>query len=59
MNLKQKISEELSKYVRIWRIMKKPTKEELKVIAKVSSIGLLLIGLVGFLISLIIKEVIR
>ena len=40
---------------RVWLVMKKPTKEEFQVVAKVSAIGILLIGLLGFIISLIMK----
>lgn len=40
---------------RVWQILKKPTKEELKQIAKVSALGLLLIGAIGFLISDLLK----
>ena len=35
--------------------MKKPTKVEFQTIAKVSAIGILIIGIVGFLISLIMQ----
>lgn len=40
---------------RVWRIMKKPTSDEFKNISKVSAIGLLLIGLIGFLITIIVN----
>ena len=40
-------------YVRLWRIMKKPSMDEFKMIAKVSAVGVLLLGLIGFLINLI------
>ena len=36
--------------VRVFRITKKPTNEEFKAIVKVSGLGILLIGLVGFII---------
>lgn len=39
--------------VRVLRITKKPTKEEYKAIVKVSGLGILLIGFVGFLLQLI------
>lgn len=42
---------------RVWRIMKKPTNEEFKNIAKVSAIGLLLIGLIGFLVAIVVNFV--
>jgi len=36
---------------RVWHLLRKPTMEEFKSIAKVSSIGILIIGAAGFLIS--------
>ena len=39
--------------VRVFRITKKPTKDEYKAIVKVSGLGILLIGLLGFIIHLI------
>jgi len=38
---------------RVLKITKKPTNEEFKTIVKVSSIGMLLIGFVGFIVVLI------
>lgn len=35
--------------------MRKPTKEELKITAQAAGIGMLLIGLIGFIISTIIR----
>ncbi len=40
---------------RVWQILSKPSAEEFKAIAKVSAIGILVVGLLGFLISDIIK----
>lgn len=39
--------------VRVFRITKKPTKEEYKAILKVSGLGILLIGFIGFVIHVI------
>ncbi|MFH1240018.1 MAG: protein translocase SEC61 complex subunit gamma [Candidatus Diapherotrites archaeon] len=38
---------------RIFTISKKPTWEEFKVMAKVTGIGILIIGIIGFFVSLI------
>ncbi len=38
---------------RVFRITKKPTKEEFKAIVKVSSIGIAIIGIIGFIIQII------
>lgn len=37
---------------RVFKITKKPSKEEFRVIVKVSGIGILVIGAIGFLIYL-------
>ncbi len=38
---------------RVFRITKKPSKEEFKAIVKVSSIGIAIIGVIGFIIQII------
>jgi len=38
---------------RVLRVTKKPTKEEFKTIVKVSGLGIIIIGMVGFLIQMI------
>lgn len=53
--LTRKISSQYLKYLRVWRLLKKPTMEEFKTISKVTAIGLLVIGALGFTISIIIK----
>ncbi len=39
--------------LRVLKVTKKPTKEEFKTIVKVSGLGIILIGLIGFVIQLI------
>ena len=51
----RKISTQYHKYLRVWRLLKKPTMEEFKTISKVSIIGLLVIGALGFAISVVMK----
>ncbi|NPE27062.1 protein translocase SEC61 complex subunit gamma [Methanococcoides sp. SA1] len=53
--LSRKISAGYHKYMRVWRLLKKPSYEEFKTISKVSIIGLLVIGAVGFAISVVMK----
>jgi len=48
-----RIKKRLKEYSRVLRITKKPSAAEFKSIAKVTAIGLLLIGLIGFLMHLI------
>jgi protein transport protein SEC61 subunit gamma-like protein len=38
---------------RVWQVTRKPTKQEFSATVKVTGIGILLIGLVGFLIHLL------
>jgi protein transport protein SEC61 subunit gamma and related proteins len=40
---------------RVWQVLKKPTKKEFELTAKVSAIGIGILGLLGFLISLIMS----
>lgn len=40
---------------RVWHTLKKPSKEEFHQITKISAIGIGVIGLLGFIISLIMK----
>lgn len=40
---------------RVWQVLKKPTKKEFELTAKVSAIGIGVLGLLGFLISLIMS----
>jgi len=48
-----KLKSFFGKCKRVWMILKKPTKDELMKVAKVSAIGILVIGLIGFIISII------
>lgn len=41
-------------YKRVWRLLKRPSKQEYWTIAKVSAIGLLVVGAFGFVISTIL-----
>ncbi|VVB83361.1 Protein translocase subunit SecE [uncultured archaeon] len=40
---------------RVWMVLKKPTREDFLKIAKVSAAGILVIGLLGFVISIMMK----
>ena len=53
--LKSRISSEFQRYLRVWKLLKKPSYAEFKMIAKVSAIGLFLVGAIGFIISVIIN----
>ncbi len=47
------------KYLRVWNLLKKPSMEEFKMISKVSMIGLLVIGALGFLLSVSVKMILK
>jgi protein transport protein SEC61 subunit gamma and related proteins len=40
---------------RVWLVLKKPTKQEFELTAKVTSIGIVILGVIGFLISMVMK----
>jgi protein transport protein SEC61 subunit gamma-like protein len=41
---------------RVWLVLRKPTKKEFQMTAKVSAIGIVILGVFGFIISLIMKS---
>ncbi len=45
----------LSQCVRVWHLLKKPSRKEFLTTAKISAIGVSLVGLMGFVISIIIN----
>jgi protein transport protein SEC61 subunit gamma-like protein len=44
----------LLKCKRVWQVLKKPTKKEFELTAKISAIGIGVLGLLGFLIALVL-----
>ena len=49
----------LEKCKRVWKVTRKPSMNEFKIISKVSAIGILIIGLIGFLVSLLMIFILR
>ena len=49
----EKIKSFIEKNMRVLRITKKPDKEEYLTVSKVSAIGILVIGLIGFILFVI------
>ena len=41
--------------IRVWKLLKKPSRQEWTTIAKVSALGLGIIGLLGFVISIVMS----
>ncbi|MCH7850967.1 MAG: protein translocase SEC61 complex subunit gamma [Nanoarchaeota archaeon] len=50
-----KLKSNYHQYVRVWKLLKRPTMAEFITISKVSVIGLLAIGAFGFVISIAMK----
>ena len=48
----QKLKSFLGECARVFTITKKPSKDELKVVVKVSGLGILFIGLIGFIVHI-------
>lgn len=55
----EKLSFNLDEYVRVLKLTRKPTREEFITIAKVSGAGILLIGIIGFILYILITELPR
>ena len=60
MSFKEKLKENwlklksfIKESIRILKITKKPNKEEFKVIVKISGLGIILIGMTGFIITVL------
>lgn len=51
--LKERLKNFIIESSRVFKLTKKPSNEEFKVIAKVAGIGTLIIGFIGFLVHLI------
>ena len=51
----EKLKSFIAQSVRVWRILKKPTGDEFKMVSKISALGILVLGLLGFLIMLVMR----
>lgn len=52
MEITKNIKSFIIKCSRVWKVMRKPNSTEYKITLKVSALGLLLIGFIGFIISI-------
>jgi len=43
----------------VWQLTRKPDKEEIKTVSKVSALGILAVGLIGFILSMIIEFILK
>ena len=57
MTIKEKLVSFLGQCGRVWHLLRKPTMDEFKAVSKVSAIGLGIIGLLGFAITIIMTFV--
>lgn len=57
MAIKEKLGSFFSQCRRVWQLLRKPTAEEFKAVSKISALGLGLIGLMGFVITIIMNFV--
>jgi protein translocase SEC61 complex gamma subunit len=55
MRIKQRLLAQYQRYLRVWRLLKKPTMEEYRMISKVTAIGLLVLGALGFAIAAMVE----
>jgi protein transport protein SEC61 subunit gamma-like protein len=53
MRMFTKLKEFYIECVRVLKVTKKPTNEELKTVIKVSGLGIIVIGLIGFIITIL------
>lgn len=49
----------IAKSKRVWLALKKPTKKEFEMVTKVSAVGIVALGILGFLISMVMKAFIK
>ncbi len=52
--LSKRISEEIESWRRTVRLARKPTKDEFLMVAKVTGLGIVIIGLIAYIIKIII-----
>jgi protein transport protein SEC61 subunit gamma-like protein len=45
----------IAKSKRVWLVLKKPTRKEYEMIAKISAIGIAALGVVGFIIAIFMQ----
>jgi protein transport protein SEC61 subunit gamma-like protein len=59
MSISSKLKSSLKQYKRVLSISRKPSKDEFIAILKISGLGIVIIGLTGFVIQLIYQYIIR
>jgi protein transport protein SEC61 subunit gamma-like protein len=46
-----------AKSKRVWMVMRKPTRKEFEMTSKVAAIGIVILGIIGFILSILISYV--
>jgi protein transport protein SEC61 subunit gamma-like protein len=52
-SLKSRLEGFFLKSKRVWSVLKKPTKEEFVSVTKISAVGIAIVGVVGFAVSIL------
>jgi len=47
------------KCTRVWHALRKPSKQEYQQTAKVSAVGIVILGIIGFIVSIIMNAFIQ
>lgn len=55
MSMLESLKSFVIKSKRVWMVLRKPSRKEFEMTSKVSAIGILLLGLAGFIISMIVS----
>ncbi|MBS1266217.1 MAG: Protein translocase subunit SecE [Candidatus Woesearchaeota archaeon] len=53
MDIVKKLKKGSKEYIRVLKVTKKPSMDEFKTIFKVTGLGIVIIGLVGFLLQIV------
>lgn len=59
MNVQAKLSEFFKSSRRVWKLSRKPDRTEYTQTSKITGVGIVLLGLLGFLIMLIAELILR
>jgi len=55
MDIKTSAKSFWEKSVRVWHVLRKPSRTEFQTVTKAATVGILIIGVMGFLIQLVMK----
>ena len=52
-SIKQRLVSFYHQSVRVWHLLRKPTRKEFLMVTKISAIGIMIVGVAGFAISIL------